>query len=389
MTNVPLSHCAERGTLYIFVVGKILIMGNFVAAILIMMSLSMATFQLVRNAKYRELSERRQRIMSIVLYGNAGLLLLDLAVGGPGMETRFLVDVMLAVIAVSTLASSLWTTSKARPVVWGIIVLQTLLSMYYMLCLFSLSVLSDIMFFRYAVIALTLIYAALFLCGIWMRLREVRLVMHSGTVWIALTLAVDAFYVVVVITELMVAVHADPADPFVLGLMTILVAGALIGYGIRIACDTVFVLMLRHERRIVESMKISPVEVAGIGQREDDIYKDIYDRVLEYFEKDKPFLNGNLTINDIVGVVFTNKLYISRAISQYTGRNFCQFVNYHRIMYSVACFRENSELKVAELWPMSGFNSIVSYNMAFRLFMGENPSDWCRKEKVRLSRKEK
>jgi transcriptional regulator GlxA family with amidase domain len=47
------------------------------------------------------------------------------------------------------------------------------------------------------------------------------------------------------------------------------------------------------------------------------------------------------------------------------------------------CFRENPDLKIYELATMSGFNSIVSYNMAFRLFMGENPSEWCRKEKTR------
>ena len=296
---------------------------------------------------------------------------------------------MLTVIAVSLLSSSLWTTSQARPVVLSVIGLQALLSMYHILCISSLSALPGSQFFRVSAIISALVYVFLFLWGIWMRLREVRSVMQSGTVWGALTFAVDAFYVLVVITEFMIAVHADSTDSFLLEMMTILIAGAVAGYAIRIACDNVFVLLQRHERRIVESMKISPVEVAGICQREDDIYKDIYDRVLEHFEKDKPFLNGNLTINDVVGVVFTNKLYISRAISQYTGRNFCQFVNYHRIMYSVACFRENSELKVAELWPMCGFNSIVSYNMAFRLFMGENPSDWCRKEKIRLSRKEK
>lgn len=361
----------------------------FIAAILIMLSLSLATFQVIRNAKYKELAERRHRLMSVVLYVDAGLILLDLSVGGYGMGMRFLLDVMLAVLAVSLLSSSLWTTSKSRPVVLGIIAIQSVLSIYYALCLLDLSLLPGCGFFRYAVISVTVIYALLFLWGIWMRVREVRAVMHSGTVWVALTLAVEAFYIVVVLTEFMVAIQAGSGDQSVLALMTLMIAGALAGYCIRITCDTIFVLMLRHERRIVESMKISPVEVAGMGQREDDIYKDIYDRVLEHFEKDKPFLNGNLTINDIVGVVFTNKLYISRAISQHTGRNFCQFVNYHRVMYSVACFRANSELKVAELWPMSGFNSVVSYNMAFRLFMGENPSDWCRKEKIRLSRKEK
>ena len=355
-----------------------------------MLSLSVATFQLVRNAKYRELTERRQRIMPVVLYVNAMLVILDLSVGGASLGVRLLLDVMLAAFALSLLSSSLWTMTRTRIIIYCNVALQLMLAMYYSLCLLSLSVLPKSSCFIYVAVIITLLYSAFFLWGIWARLREVRAVIQSGTVWVSLTLAVDAFYAVVVVTEFVVALlFCEMQSVFPLGLLTLMISGAVAGQGVRIACDSVFVLLHRHERRIVESMKISPVESAGLGQREDDIYKDIYDRVLAYFERDKPFLNGNLTINDIVAVVFTNKLYISRAISQYTGRNFCQFVNYHRIMYSVACFRNNSELKVAELWPMCGFNSIVSYNMAFRLFMGENPSDWCRKEKIRLSRKVK
>ena len=133
-------------------------------------------------------------------------------------------------------------------------------------------------------------------------------------------------------------------------------------------------------------MKISYVEFSNDGSKDDEQYKDIYERVVAYFEESKPFLNGDLTINDVVKVVFTNKLYISRAISQYTGRNFCQFVNYYRVTYSVQLFRNNPDLKIVELANASGFNSVVSFNMAFRLYMNENPSDWCRKERLQAIR---
>ena len=106
-------------------------------------------------------------------------------------------------------------------------------------------------------------------------------------------------------------------------------------------------------------------------------------RSILHFEMEKPFLNGNLSINDVVRVVYSNKVYISKAICHYTGRNFCQFVNYYRIKYSTECFKANHDLKIHEISSMSGFNSIVTFNMAFRLYMGENPSDWCRKEKGR------
>ena len=118
-------------------------------------------------------------------------------------------------------------------------------------------------------------------------------------------------------------------------------------------------------------------------------YEDIYTRIVTLFETEKPYLNSELTINDIVKVTFTNKLYISRAISQFTGRNFCQFVNYYRVYHSIQIYRDNPDMKVIDMATQSGFNSTVSYSMAFRLYMGECPSDWCRKEKLKLRRRKK
>ena len=134
-------------------------------------------------------------------------------------------------------------------------------------------------------------------------------------------------------------------------------------------------------------MKVSQSEFAGESPGTISLYNNIYERLLEYFEKRQPYLNSELTINDVVDVVLTNKLYISKAISHCTGRNFCQFVNYYRITHAVKLFRENPMLKVVELSAKSGFNSTVSFSAAFRLYMGENPGDWCRKERARLSKK--
>ena len=134
-------------------------------------------------------------------------------------------------------------------------------------------------------------------------------------------------------------------------------------------------------------MKVSQVDFVGETPGTDQLYKNIYERLLRYFDLHKPYLNNELTINDIVEVVFTNKLYISKAINHCTGRNFCQFVNYYRVTHAVALFREDPQLKVIELTSRSGFNSTTSFSAAFKLYMGEKPGDWCRKERVRLSKK--
>jgi AraC-like DNA-binding protein len=178
-------------------------------------------------------------------------------------------------------------------------------------------------------------------------------------------------------------------DVVYVAFFTLIYTSIYVALSIRLLNSSAFVIMTDHERRIVESMKISHGDNTQESAGTIMLYKNIYDRVLDYFTECKPYLNPKLTINDVVEVVFSNKLYISKAISQCTGRNFCQFVNYYRVIYAVELFRSDTNLKVLELATRSGFNSVVSFGMAFRLYMGEKPGDWCRREKFRLEKLKK
>ena len=129
-----------------------------------------------------------------------------------------------------------------------------------------------------------------------------------------------------------------------------------------------------------------PTKGSFDSMSQDEVYREIYERVVDYFDKEAPYLRGDLVIDDLSKEVFSNKLYISRAISRCTGRNFCQFVNYYRIRHSVEVFRRNPECRVSDLAGQCGFNSVVSFTMAFKLYMNENPSDWIRQERNRLSK---
>lgn len=114
--------------------------------------------------------------------------------------------------------------------------------------------------------------------------------------------------------------------------------------------------------------------------------KELYDRITVLFEKEMPYLDGDLTISHVARELYTNKAYISRAVNEFTGKNFCQYVNYYRIMHSVKLFRENPYLRVSELAEMSGFHTQVSFNMAFRLVMEESPGEWCRKVRLEFEK---
>lgn len=231
-------------------------------------------------------------------------------------------------------------------------------------------------------------YIIYFLVSLWLYIWRIKNIVQKTTVWTMLVLSVDVVYIffifilaAILYTSTILSGHGAM---LLAGISTFLLLMTLVALAYRISSDSLFFVMRRHETVILESMNDIPCNISGNRSVTDDVYKEIFDRIVDYFENDMPYLRGSLVIEDLVKVVYANKLYISRSISRCTGRNFCQFVNYYRVRHSVEVFRQNPEFKVAELAEHSGFNSVVSFTMAFKLYMNENPSDWIRQERSRL-----
>ena len=327
-----------------------------------------------------------------MIAASAVLVICDLICAG-NISVRLVLDMMLAIIAMNVSVFSLWPQESKAISLKVALGLEALLALYYVFCAVGLIDMLPSSAFWVILYLLACVYLVGFIIIMWLRLRNIKAVMKSGTVWSFVCLSVDAVYFVVpaavlclmaafeVILPENIAIHETVA--------AVLLASQVVAMAVRIHLDSVFVFHQDHERVIVESMKISRVESAAVDPETNELYRDIYERVLVYFEMSKPYLNGNLNINDVVKVVYSNKVYISRAICHYTGRNFRQFINYYRVMYSIDSFRNKPDMKVAELSESSGFNTVVSYTMAFRLFMNETPSEWCRKERSKLIKKKK
>lgn len=219
-----------------------------------------------------------------------------------------------------------------------------------------------------------------------LRTMRMKLIMKSGTVWESLSLTVDYFYTQLIYFMVFVLfIFILTRMPVELdGIIHILLLSLNVSLFVRYYRDSLFVFSTNYENSIIESMNVSHFDMYGENMDINALYDDIYDRLLTYFETTRPYLNSGLTISDVSKSVFSNRLYLSRAINRRSGRNFCQFVNYYRVMYSMEAFRKDSTLKVSELATLSGFNTITSYTMAFRHFVDETPSEWCRKEVKRL-----
>lgn len=123
---------------------------------------------------------------------------------------------------------------------------------------------------------------------------------------------------------------------------------------------------------------------AGAGS--DDVAKmsRVYQRVVSLMEQKRPFLDAKYNLSDMSTAVYTNKTYLSKTINIFSGRNFSQFVNYYRIRYCVEMLQQDPNLRLTSAAMMSGFHSTVTFNMAFKLNMGETPSSF--KERLLMER---
>jgi len=104
-------------------------------------------------------------------------------------------------------------------------------------------------------------------------------------------------------------------------------------------------------------------------------------RLLKYFASEKPYLKPNLTVNEVALYLYSNKTYISRVINDSFNLNFNQFVNKFRIEEAKRLYKENTSLSINKLCVSSGFGSIATFTISFRLFAGLSPAEWCKEFK--------
>lgn len=365
-------------------------MTEFFFLIIIAALMSMMLFLIVRNIRSGALTETVNRIAPAMFFVTMILMILQCAAGG-NVTMRVSVDLSVSVMPFMFLMSNVLHLDFARKFYRILLLYQcaAILCMSFFLIDVHDAVPDNL--YRYLSMLILLSYISMMLLSVFKKVYDIKSIMKSASVPISLGLYIDIAYSVIYLTAfviLQISLWFPGRWGFLLQCLVIIVyTGMLAAFTVRLTCRSYFVILQKHERIIFESVRISHVETTN-GVK-DESYRELYDRIIDYFEKDKPFLDNQLTINDVAKVVFSNKVYISRAINQYTGRNFCQFVNYYRIRYSLETFRANPDMRITTMAQISGFNSVVSYNMAFHLFMNENPSDWCRKERYKIGKKKK
>jgi AraC-like DNA-binding protein len=96
----------------------------------------------------------------------------------------------------------------------------------------------------------------------------------------------------------------------------------------------------------------------------------------QWMQTEKPYLNPNLKLIDLMQVLPMNRTYLSEFINTTYGCTFYQFVTRYRIEEAKRLMRECPELKLADVAARSGFASPSAFTKIFTKEMGQTPSEW-------------
>ena len=115
-----------------------------------------------------------------------------------------------------------------------------------------------------------------------------------------------------------------------------------------------------------------PIQYVDSDSRSATLFND----VVRIMETRRPWLQDGFSIEDLARITRTNRMYLSRAINFHSGRNFNQMVNFYRVRYAVDLIRKDPGLRMNEVSQMSGFHTVVSFNMAFKLNERMTPTEF-------------
>lgn len=127
---------------------------------------------------------------------------------------------------------------------------------------------------------------------------------------------------------------------------------------------------------IEEGMKSNgPVEGKGV-ETLTSMEDELLIRFNEIMERERPYLNESLRLDDMARIIGTNRLYMSRLVNTRFGMSFPDYVNGLRIEYAKKYMLQHPSSPQEEIALKSGFASAQSFNRRFRQDVGLTPAKW-------------
>ncbi len=108
---------------------------------------------------------------------------------------------------------------------------------------------------------------------------------------------------------------------------------------------------------------------------------DIMDELLAYMDRDKPYLNAKLSINEVASQLGCTEMELSQLLNSHMKVNFANFINVYRVKeIKLRLNQENlSKYTLKALSEQCGFNSKTTFYRVFKNVSGMTPMEYCKK----------
>lgn len=120
----------------------------------------------------------------------------------------------------------------------------------------------------------------------------------------------------------------------------------------------------------------------------DEQAEEYLTKLLHYMDEEKPYLDGDMTINDLSRRTGIPRHYITEVLNEKHGRNFFTFVNEYRVREVISRISDPKyqHYTILAIAFDAGFNSKSTFNTFFKAYTGKTPSAY-RQERSRESGK--
>jgi AraC-like DNA-binding protein len=112
--------------------------------------------------------------------------------------------------------------------------------------------------------------------------------------------------------------------------------------------------------------------------KNDESFKLLSQRILEYFDNEKPYLQQNFSLTQLAIALNIPQHHVSYCFSEYLETTFTKLRTLKRIAYAQTLLREGitKDFTIEKVAELSGFSSRSTFFSAFKEQTGMTPAEY-------------
>jgi AraC-like DNA-binding protein len=114
-----------------------------------------------------------------------------------------------------------------------------------------------------------------------------------------------------------------------------------------------------------------------------EAFKILSQKILEYFEAEKPYLKQNFTLTELAAALHCPQHHISYCFSDFLDTSFTKLRSTKRIEYAQNLLKEGTikDFTIDQIAEMSGFSSRSTFFSTFKEITGMTPTEFMEQSK--------